>query len=166
MDGFEIRVATQRDIAPIDVLLSRSYPILLKPDYPPSVLVTALPLISKANPNLITCGTYYVVEDADGVVGAGGWTFAAPTGHQPRRGRGNIRHVVTDHLKLRQGVGRALMQRIFEEAASAGAEWLDCLSTRTAVPFYQSLGFRPMGEVSIDLRPGITFPSVLMERAL
>ena len=30
-----------------------------------------------------------------------------------------------------------------------GIRWLDCLSTRTAVPFYQSLGFRVLHEVEI-----------------
>ena len=58
-----IRPSTLSDLAAVDALLARTYPKLLKADYPPSVLVTALPLISRAQPKLLTCGTYYVVED-------------------------------------------------------------------------------------------------------
>ena len=47
-----VRPAERSDMAAVDALLARSYPRLLKPDYPPSVLVTALPLISRAQPAL------------------------------------------------------------------------------------------------------------------
>ena len=60
-----LRVATPADLAAVDALLARSYPRLLAADYPPSVLVTALPLISRARPELLASGTYYVVEDGD-----------------------------------------------------------------------------------------------------
>ena len=70
-----VRTARSGDLAAVDAVLARAYPRLLKPDYPPSVLVTALPLISRAQPSLLASGTYYVVEDDAGqVVGAGGWT--------------------------------------------------------------------------------------------
>lgn len=164
---FTIRPGTFADIAAVDSLLAQSYPVLLKPDYPPSVLVTALPLISRAQPELVTSGTYYVVLDAQGVLcAAGGWTMAAPGGGRPRAGLAHIRHVVTDHRRTRQGIGRQLMTRILSEAASAGVTRLECLSTRTAVPFYQAVGFTPQGPRDINLRPGIVFPSVAMERAL
>lgn len=161
-----IEVAQSRDLAEVDVLLARSYPVLLKPDYPPSVLVTALPLISKANPRLLVSGTYYVAR-LDGVlVGAGGWTMAAPGGARARGRVGHIRHLVTDHRQTRRGVGRALMARTFEEAAAAGVKRLEAQSTRTAVPFYAAMGFEALGEIAVPLRPGITFPAVAMARAL
>jgi hypothetical protein len=45
---FQIRATTKRDIAAVDALLARAYPRLLKGDYPPSTLVMAVPLISRA----------------------------------------------------------------------------------------------------------------------
>ncbi|MEE4118580.1 MAG: hypothetical protein V2I65_06165 [Paracoccaceae bacterium] len=70
-----IRATGVGDIAAIDALLARSYPALLRNDYPPSVMVTAVPLIARARPELVTCGTYYVAEDIAGrVLAAGGWT--------------------------------------------------------------------------------------------
>ena len=161
-----IRTAGAGDIAGIDAMLAASYPILLKADYPPSLLVTAIPLISRAQPGLVTSGTYFVAVDGDAIVGAGGWTQAAPPGYDGRAGVGNIRHVVTDHRQLRRGIGRALMERVFETARAAGMERLECLSTRTAVPFYTACGFEARRDVKIPLRPGIEFPAVFMDRSL
>ena len=112
-----IRPTTRMDIAAVDLLLSRSYPILLKPDYKPSVMVTALPLISKANPRLLQSGTYFAVEDETGqIVGAGGWSWMNPMGGAGRAGLGSIRHVVTDYRCTRRGIGQALLTHIFDTA--------------------------------------------------
>lgn len=158
-----IRPTTRADIAAIDLLLSRSYPILLKPDYKPSVMVTALPLISKANPRLLQSGTYYAVQDETGqIVGAGGWCHRNPMGGPGREGLGHIRHVVTDFRYTRRGIGNALVNHIFETAKAAGIRQLDCLSTLTAEPFYAALGFRRIGDVELSLVPGIRFPAVQM----
>jgi len=159
-DNIEVRVARAGDFGALDALFARSYPKLLKTDYAPSVLVLALPLISRAQSALVTSGTYYVAEIEGGIVGAGGWTPA------PRAGVGDVRHVVTDDRFTRRGVGRALFQRIFSEAGVAGITTLDCKSTRTAVPFYQAVGFTVLGPIDIELRPGILFPAIQMQRDL
>lgn len=157
--AFEIRPARRADLSALDALYARSYPRLLKTDYPPSVLVTALPLISKAQPALVRTGTYYVAEAPDGeLLAAGGWTRARG------RGLGSIRHVVTDDRHLRKGIGRAVMQRIFADSAAAGITRLECKSTFTAVPFYRALGFEALGTIEVTLAPGIAFPAIQMER--
>ena len=167
-DVLTLRPATRDDLSAVDALLARSYPRLLAADYPPSVLVTAVPLIARARPELLVSGSYWIALDAGGrVVGAGGWTPAAP---QPAAlsdaGTGHVRHVVTDAGRVRQGIGRALMARVMRQAQEAGMRQLDCLSTRTAVPFYAALGFRVLGPVEVPLRPGIVFPAVRMVRSL
>ena len=163
-----LRPSTSADLAEVDALLARSYPRLLAGDYPPLVMVLALPLIARARPELLASGTYWLAQEADGrIVGAGGWTRAAP---QPAEGdgarTGHVRHVVTDADCVRRGIGRALMSRVMEQAREAGVQRLDCLSTRTAVPFYANLGFREMGALEVPLRPGIVFPAVRMVRGL
>jgi GNAT superfamily N-acetyltransferase len=157
-----IRAANAGDLAAVDRLLSRSYPRLLAPDYPASVLVLAVPRIARARPELLASGTYFLAEDVEGrLLAAGGWTRGAPTGDSPRD-TGHVRHVATDPDALRQGVGRALMTRVMLDARGAGMLWLDCLSTRTAVPFYSALGFRTLAPIEVQLAPGITFPAVRM----
>lgn len=171
-----LRRARLSDLAAVDRLLQRSYPRLLKADYPPSTLVLCLPIIARARPELLQSGRYFVAEDEEGrLIGAGGWSGEAPQDVVPSgegavdargTGIGHVRHVAVDPDRLRAGVGRALLSEVFVDALRHGIRWLDCLSTRTAVPFYQSLGFRVLQEVEISLAPGIVFPSVRMMRQL
>lgn len=161
-----LRTAEASDIEALDRLFGQSYPVLLKPDYPPSVLVTAVPLISKAQPGLIASGTYFVICDGEDIVGAGGWTMQAPGGRPGQRGIGHVRHVVTDHRRTREGIGRQLMEYVILHAHACGMIQLHCQSTRTAVPFYESLGFVTEAGIEVPLRPGITFPAVFMRRRL
>ena len=156
-----IRPSTKDDLGAVDALLARTYPKLLKADYPPSVLVTALPIISRARPELLGCGTDYVAEEEGVVLGAGGWT---PDRKDERLS--HIRHVVTDDRALRRGVGRALMQRSFDAARAAGMTRMECWATRTAVPFYTALGFNEVGLIDVPLGNGIVFPSIRMMRDL
>lgn len=163
-----VRPTTGADIAVVDALLARSFPALLKADYPPSLIVTAVPRLARAQPDLLRCGTYYVVEDAEGVVvGAGGWTRA---GRLRLRGSGrgvaHVRHVVTDHRRTREGIGRALMARIFQEASADGVGLLECQSTLTARPFYAACGFRELGPVRVPIMAGLDFPAIHMQRLL
>lgn len=162
----EIIPTTHSDIPAVDALLADSYPVLLKPDYPPSVMVTALPLISRARPELVTSGTYFGLWDAGRLVAAGGWTAMGPKGEVASSGQGNIRHVVTDHRSTRKGYGRRLMDHIFADARSAEIALLDCLSTRTAEPFYAAMGFASIGPIDVPLRQGIMFPAIRMTRQL
>ena len=167
MDGtITIRLARPSDLAAVGALLSRSYPALVKADYPPSVVVTAFPILSRANPALLASGTYHVAEGEDGaIVGAGGWTRTGPQGGR-RPGVGHVRHVATHQAWTRHGIGRSILERTMAQARESRIRALDCLSTRTAVPFYASLGFAVVGPVEMSLRPGITFPAIRMVRRL
>lgn len=155
-----IRAADPGDLSALDRLFTTTYPKLLKADYPPSVLVTALPLISRAQPKLLQTGTFFVAELDGAIVGAGGWT------PWRRSDVGEVRHVVTDFRQLRRGIGRAIFRRIFEQVEAAGLRVLNCQATRTAVPFYQALGFVPLGPIEIPLRAGISFPAIQMQRRM
>ncbi len=160
--ALSLRVAHAGDIGRIDALLARSYPRLLKADYPPSVMVTAVPRLARAKPSLVTSGRYYVAETAEGrVVGAGGWSIRSHAARQ-----GEMRHIATDPDVVRRGVARRLVEFILDEARAAGLARMDCLSTRTAVPFYQAMGFRIVGPVEIGLEAGISFPAVQMVRGI
>lgn len=166
-DTITIRPTTQADLAAVDALLAASYPTLLKRDYAPSVLVTALPLISRANPALLRSGSYFIAANAEGcALAAGGWSRAAPQGGVGLPEIGHVRHVATHPAHLRQGLAQAIVTRALADAIAAGVERMICQSTHTAVPFYRAMGFRVRGDIVIALRPGIAFPAVEMERTL
>lgn len=163
----EIRPARREDLPAIDTLLSRAYPQLLKNDYPPSVLVTAVPLISRAQPGLVSSGTYYVaVAETGAILGAGGWTARDPATGRSTARLGNIRHFGTDPDATRRGVARHIMDRCLRDAQDAGVTRMQCYSTLTAVPFYAAQGFVELAEVELELRPGVRFSAIRMERRL
>ena len=95
MCTFKVRISDAGDLAQVDELLARAFPKLLKPDYPPSILVTAIPLIARANPTLLASGRYYVAETRNGsIVGCGGWSLTKP--NSPRQRLAHVRHFGTD----------------------------------------------------------------------
>ena len=156
-----VRPTSKADLADVDALVSRSYPKLLKAAYPPSILVTALHLISRAQPKLVTSGTYYGVWSEDSLVGVGGWSRDIKS-----LTLGHVRHVCTDDRVVRRGVGRVLMDHILGAARAAGLREMESWSTRNAVPFYTKFGFQELGPIDVPLQPGITFPSVRMRMVL
>lgn len=163
---FNVRLARASDMALIDALYARSYPKLLKPDYAPSVLVTIVPIFSKAQPRLVVSGSFYVAESETGdIVGAGGWTKRGPMGEN-QRALGHMRHFATAPRVVRQGVGTALMSACVNHAKAEGMNRLSSYSTITAVPFYEAHGFEVKGEMSIEFTEGIHFPAIWMERKL
>ncbi|KNG92558.1 GNAT family N-acetyltransferase [Pseudaestuariivita atlantica] len=159
---FSVRPTTMADYDAVDALLSRVYPKLLKDDYPPSTRVLVLPRISRAKPQLLSCGTYYAaVTGEERIVGAGGWTRDRSdplTGH--------IRHVVADDRFLRQGIARAILDTCLASARARGVTRMVCWSTFTGEPFYAALGFVRQQEITVPLDDGITFPAVEMTRTL
>ena len=160
-----LRSATAADIGAIDALLARAYPRLLRADYPPSLLVMAIPRIARAQPGLVTSGTYHVATDDEGrILAAGGWSRTPMREGGPPAGQ--VRHVVTDDRLTRRGLGRAILARVIDEARAEGVARLDCLSTLTGVPFYRALGFGGDRRVTVSLGAGIDFPVIAMTRAL
>ena len=158
-----LRTAVPSDLSGIDRLLGRSYPRLLAPDYPPSALVLAVPRFARAQPELLASGRYFVAEDAQGrILAAGGWSRRNPSGGPVGEATAHVRHVATDPDAVRQGLGRLVMERVMADTRGAEIRWLDCLSTRTAVPFYRALGFRAVHPQDLSLGPGIVFPVMRM----
>lgn len=162
-----VRVASAADAEAVSRLLARSYPVLMAPAYEASVLAAALPLMTRANPALLSSGSYYVTETADGeIVGCGGWTAEQPGSGAITAETGHIRHFATDPAWLRRGIGGRLLARSIDEARNAGIRQLDCFSSLNAVPFYAGAGFAMVAPVEVPLTDRVRLPSALMRRAI
>ncbi|MGP3698762.1 GNAT family N-acetyltransferase [Rhodobacter sp. NSM] len=155
--GLHLRLARPEDLAAVDALFAHSYGRLLRADYPPSVLVTAVPLLARAQPVLLASGRYWIAEPEGRILAAGGWSLRGV-------GEGEIRHLVTHASHVRKGIATALLGRAIAQASAEGVLRFHCLATRTAIPFYERMGFRRLGEVSVRLGPGVTFPGERMLR--
>jgi predicted N-acetyltransferase YhbS len=169
MASFIVRPAQPHDREGVDALLARSYPPLLAPGYDAELLAATLPAMTRAQPKLLACATWFVaVRESGEVVGCGGWTRERPGTGEVEPGLGHVRHFGTHVDHLRQGIARALGMQTLASARAAGIEQLECYSTLVAEKFYASLGFRTIGSMSSPMprsdRPGelIEFPALLM----
>jgi GNAT superfamily N-acetyltransferase len=169
---WKVRPATLADKNAVNELLMNSYENLLAADYDQEFLETALPLISKGREELLTCGTWYVVEDPrDGTLtGCGGWTFRNPAQERAADGRKvpHLRHFATRADMTRKGIGKAIWNQswddIIEQSTDGVDTTLEVFSTITAAPFYASVGFEKVKELSLPLADNCNFPCILMRR--
>jgi GNAT superfamily N-acetyltransferase len=173
MAKFMIRRSTSADEAAVSELLELSYSQFLQNHYEPTIFAKVLPIISRANPSLLTSGTYYLAEARDGsIIGAGGWTKQAPGSGDRLAGVGHVRHFATHPSWTGQGVGGAILNRCVEEARSSGVTRLQCFSGLNAVDFYAKLGFKAINPVDLpfgsDPETGneLSLKAMLMERQL
>ncbi|MEM6466891.1 MAG: GNAT family N-acetyltransferase [Pseudomonadota bacterium] len=162
MSELQIQTATRRHIPQIEALLSKSYTRLLARDYPPSIMVTAVPQISKAQPALIASGRYFMAVRDGRLLAVGGWSPANQHRVEGDPALGHVRHFATDPDATRQGAAGALLSFCQIQAKEAGLAGLNCMSTRTAVPFYKAFGFEALGEQEITLGAGVVFPAERM----
>jgi len=164
---FAVRIATPQDEASVCALLEASYPTLMSPSYDEALLAKVLPLITKANPSLLSAGTYYLAETGDRViVGCGGWTRERPGTGERVPGLAHIRHFATHASWIGRGVGRGIYSLCEERARSAGVRKFECFSSLNAEGFYAALGFKPVRPIDIIMGRNVSVPGVLMERTV
>ena len=162
----QIRPATPEDFPAVEALLGRSYPALMADAYEPAVLSRALPLMTKANPDLLASGTFYLAQDAGGIVGCGGWTFGAPGSGKCVDGLAHLRHFAVDPGRARSGIGRRLFAECARVAAGRQARRLQAFAGLNAESFYASMGLQRIDLVHIPMGEDVQFPAVLMEGAI
>jgi GNAT superfamily N-acetyltransferase len=176
-----VRPAQLRDKDKVDALLKTSYGTLLPANYSPEILTKALPKICIAQETLLTCGTWYVVEDPQTgtLVGCGGYTTYAPGPFAGQDGAGGVddtiqaphlRHFAVDPTYARKGVATAIWNHswntIVEHYQIQGqpAPAMEVISSLTAESFYTSLGFEKVESLTVPLGGDCDFPATLMRR--
>lgn len=164
---FTIRVAAPEDEPLVSALLSASYPVLMRPSYDKAVLAAALPMITQANPVLLSSGTYYLAEAGPGrAVGCGGWTRSRPGNGEAVPELGHIRHFATHPDWVRQGIGYAVYKQCEDQARSLGVRRFECYASLNGEQFYKALGFKAVQEIAVPMGQDLRFPSILMERSI
>jgi GNAT superfamily N-acetyltransferase len=166
-ERFCLRVAGPADGPAVSSLLEASYTKLLALGYDPDLLVKVLPLVTKANSQLLVSRNFYVAQDQlDQFIGCGGWSKEEPGSGEIRQGVAHIRHFATHPDWIRQGVGQALLSRCLEDAKAAAVRILECHSSFIAVDFYRASGFVMIRPIEMQLPSNLSIPGVLMRREL
>jgi len=161
---FTMRVAASGDARAISDVLAASYSTLYRGWYRDDVLAAALPAMSRARPELLASGRYFVCERSGRVVSCGGWSLADPRGGAAIE-IGHIRHFGTHPDHLGMGCAGAIIERCFDEARASGVTEMECLSSLTAEAFYAGRGFRPVAPTSVTIG-GAAFACMLMRKPL
>jgi len=154
----KIRVASERDAASVDHVLQSSYGSLMKDAYDAALLERVLPAMTRANPALLSSGTYYVAMCDTNIVACGGWTAQRPGTGEVLPKLGHVRHFATHPSWIRQGFGKAIYSVCECQAVAAGIETFEVLASINALPFYASIGFdmvsrmeQPMGDANLPI---------------
>ena len=162
-----VRPTTRDDHARVSALLAASYPDLMRTGYDASVLQAALPLMTQANPTLLSSGTYYVAESTEGhVIGCGGWTSERPGDRDIVAGLAHIRHFATHPAWTGRGIGRRIYGVCEEQARTYDILQFECYASLNAEGFYTSLGFEAAERLDVPMGPTLMFPSILMRRSI
>jgi len=162
-----IHVASLGDAAAVTEVLEASYPHLMSAAYERKILARALPLMTRANPKLLSSGTYFIARwDGDVVAGCGGWTPERPGTTEVEPGIGHIRHFATRADHTGRGIGRGIFDRCEAQARAAGIAVFECYASINAVPFYTSLGFAAVEEIELSLGIDVRLKSIHMRRSL
>jgi GNAT superfamily N-acetyltransferase len=176
-----IRPAALTDAASCSALLQASYQTLLEPDYSDSCLSNCLPLITVAQPQLLTCGTWYVVlhPETGQMVGCGGWTARSPTTTTTTSSSGSggndaavvvvphLRHFAVHPSFTRQGIASLLWEHSLtsiRNSMGGVVPAMEVFSTLTAEAFYMSCGFQTVHHMEVELQKDLFFPCILMRR--
>jgi len=182
-----IRLAEARDIPLLRELIEASVRGLQAGDYSAAQLESALRTVYGVDTQLISDGTYFVVEETESagaalLVGCGGWSkrktlFGGDHWKELRKELGagredSLLDPAKDSAKIRaffvhpawarRGIGGMILEACEAAAGAAGFRRLEMGATLTGVPFYRAKGYVELEEAEVALGDGMTLSDVRM----
>jgi GNAT superfamily N-acetyltransferase len=164
-EGLTLRVATPEDAARVSEVLASSYGTLWRGAYAEEALAAVLPLVSRARPELLASGRYFLALRGEAVMAVGGWSPDDPASGVTQPGQGHVRHFATHPAHLRQGAAGLILRRCLEEAQAAGVREMLCLASLPSEAFYAAYGFVTLRREETRIGGRILLPSLIMRRA-
>ena len=178
MPEFSHRIARPEDLAALREVMRRSIENL-QDDFLTPEQVAASHKVMGLDAQLVTDGTYFIVESSGSIAGCGGWSWRStlyggdesvvarePQALDPATEPARIRAMYTNPDFVRRGVGRLVLELCEEAARSAGFKAATMMATMAGVPLYRACGYveaEPPITANID---GIEVPLVRMEKRL
>ena len=174
----ELRPATLDDVPAIRALIDASVRTLSAAYYSEEQIASSLRWVFGPDSQLITDGTYYVIEADEFVVAAGGWSRrttlyggdqmkgATDAVLDPAREPARIRAFFVHPAWARRGLARRLYDACAAAARDAGFRALELVSTLPGEPLYRALGFVPVEALVHEMPDGVGLPVVRMRQTL
>jgi GNAT superfamily N-acetyltransferase len=148
-----IRLATSEDIAALETLIPVSVRTLQAPYYSAAQMEAAIGPVFGVDRQLISDGTYFVVEARGEIVGCGGWSrrCAVFGGERGRAGEEAALDPVHDPARIRaffvhpdfarRGIGRAILTACESALCEAGFRQAVLVATLAGEPLYAACGY-------------------------
>ena len=179
MTGFTHRIANADDLPALRTLMARAIE-RLQDDFLTPEQVRASHKVMGLDTQLVSDGTYFVIEDEDGrIVGSGGWSWRAtlyggddsvvtrePLPLDPATDAAKIRAMYTDPDFKRRGIGRLVLGLCEEAAREAGFARVEMMATMAGVPLYRACGYAPLDELQSASIDGVDVPLQRMGKQL
>lgn len=147
--------------------------VLCGSHYTPDEIETFVEQFGTMDFAVVEEGHFLVAADDRGkLLGSGGWS-RLPPGYQ--RGIGSasaprdiatVRGVFVDPAATRNGIGATIMRHTEADAARHGVSMLRLTAMLSAVALYEALGYRQTARRAIELRDGLSFGCLDMEKRL
>lgn len=173
-----LRYATLEDVPAIARLIASSVRTLSRGYYTEAQAESALRFVFGVDTQLITDGSYFVIEDDEGLAAAGGWSRRlhlyggdqAKDAHDPlvdpKVDAARIRAFFVAPRCARRGMARRLYEECLHAAKQHGFTRLELVATMPGVPLYRALGFEMGEEYSLSLPDGVELPLARMTRRI
>lgn len=171
-----IRIATMADVPALQSLIATSVRELGGAYYSPAQVEAAITAVFGVDTQLISDGTYYLIDSPCGPVAIGGWSYRRTLygGDQmksaddprldPRTEPARIRAFFVRPSHTRRGIAKRLYHECAIAARVAGFRRFELMATLPGEPLYTALGFAPDARISIPVAPGVELPLVRMSR--
>jgi len=134
-----IRLAEERDVLSIRVLLERNYDEIMSEHHSKRIIDK---FKSRTNDESISNGLkwkrVYVVEDGNGEIIATGAFANFGSAEKPKYSISNL-FVMPE--KQSSGIGRILFEKLYQEAKANHANSFHVPSSKNAIRFYEKMGF-------------------------
>lgn len=178
MTGPALRPATAADLPAIRELIPRSVRGLGGACYSPAQIESAIRHVFGPDTQLIDDGTYFVVTDATGLVGCGGWSrrrtlyggdqmkSAEDPALDPTTEPARIRAFFVAPERARQGIGSMVLRASLRAATAAGFLDAELVATLPGEPLYAAHGFVAVERMPTRLPDDVEITFVRMKRAL
>jgi GNAT superfamily N-acetyltransferase len=178
---FSLRKAVPADVPILRALIDASVRGLQAGDYSPSQIESALASVYGVDSQLISDGTYFVVEAksaASAIVACGGWSKRKTLygGDVWKAREDSLLDPQTDAAKIRaffvhpdwvrRGIGTMLLDACERAAVAEGFRRFEMGATLSGVPLYRARGYISLENLGVPLANGESLPIVRMEKRL
>ena len=174
-----IRKATNNDFEKIEKVMTLSMRELGRHFYSPEQVASSCKYICVPDKQIISDGTYFVIEDDKGIVLAcGGWSFrntlyAGPKSElkennilDPKNDKARIRAMFVLPSMSGKGLGSLMLQTCELKAKKAGFNCAALGATQSGLAFYKSKNWISVKEEIALLPDGVTIEIMQMEKNL